>query len=347
MHFETTDFSVDQTGLLDSEQLDILTASFRAWASETGTRARAMSRTRILVIFLLIRYTGAKLNEVQGLRVLNDMDFAGHSVRFGQEDCGETSFREVHLSAGLSAELAELLTLLDGAGGAERPFSIDPAFVRRKFYERAQICGFDKRQGGPEMLRKARAVELIQNNVPLPAVQRLLGHSTPNLTTAFISFSPEDLTEVIRLFMERESGRRTSARNSFFGKVRGFARGDVQTLVELDTLDGEKIWTMVTNTSAERLSLREGRLITAEVKAPWLLLERADRPGGNSAENVRQGIIARLTKGAVNTECTVRIADGTELCAILSTQGFDSLGLSLGDEARVLFSSYAVILQAD
>jgi Molybdate transporter of MFS superfamily len=62
-------------------------------------------------------------------------------------------------------------------------FAVDPAFVRRKFYECAEACGFAKRIGGPEMIRRARAVELIHGNIPLPAVQRLLGLSSQKSPT--------------------------------------------------------------------------------------------------------------------------------------------------------------------
>ena len=83
--------------------------------------------------------------------------------------------------------------------------NLDPGFVRRKFFERAQACGFLKRPRGSEMIRKARDVELMQVNMPLPAVQMMLGHSTPNLTSSFVSFSKGKIQHVARLFMERES----------------------------------------------------------------------------------------------------------------------------------------------
>jgi molybdate transport system regulatory protein len=70
---------------------------------------------------------------------------------------------------------------------------VDPGFVRRKFYERAEACGIAKQLGAPEILRKSRAVELMQKNMPLPAVQMLLGHSTPNLTSSYLSYSEDDI----------------------------------------------------------------------------------------------------------------------------------------------------------
>jgi molybdopterin-binding protein len=43
----------------------------------------------------------------------------------------------------------------------------------------------------------------------------------------------------------------------------------------------------------------------------------------------------------------VRIAGGAQLCAIISSPAFAELGLKEGDPARVLFSSYAVILHTE
>ncbi len=329
--------------LLDSTQLELLERSYQDWAAQASGRRGWPSRCRILLLFLLIRYTGAKLSEVLALDPGRDVDLSQRIIRFCGAG-GEAPPREAQISADLARQMETLLPVArDGAG---KYFAVDPGFVRRKFYERAQSCGFDKKRGGPEMIRKARAVELLRHNMPLPAVQRLLGHSSPNLTSAYVSFSDEDMRALTRLYMERESGRRTSARNSFFGKISRLERGEVQTLVELSTPDGGTIRTMVTNTSAERLALRPGSLVTAEVKAPWLLLERCDRPGRSSAENSREGSIARIRAGRINTECAVRLADGTELCAILSSPGFAQLGLQQGDAVRVLFSAYAVILQA-
>jgi len=41
------------------------------------------SRQRILMIFLLIRYTGARLNEVLALDLRKDIDMSGRVVRYG------------------------------------------------------------------------------------------------------------------------------------------------------------------------------------------------------------------------------------------------------------------------
>jgi molybdate transport system regulatory protein len=54
-----------------------------------------------------------------------------------------------------------------------------------------------------------------------------------------------------------------------------------------------------------------------------------------------------MTRGAINTEYAVRIADGTELCAVVSTESGRRLGLKEGDRAWVMFSCFSVVLQVD
>lgn len=333
-------------GQLDAIQLASLERSFRDWSLDSDREDVRISRNRILLIFLLIRYTGAKLSEVLSLRPATDINVAGRIILFrgGASSGGQP--REVQISDNLASEITRLL---EKAGGNNSGclFTVDPAFVRRKFYERAQACGFSTKQGGPEMIRKARGVELMRENMPLPAVQRMLGHSNPNLTSSYISFSEDELRQVTRWFMDRESKRKTSARNSFFGKVNTLLKDGIQTLVELITPDGHTVSTIVTNTSAERLGLKRGSMITAEVKATLLTLEQCGRSGNSSAENQIDGVIGKVTEGKINTECVVRIREGMEMCAVLSSGGFNQLGLSEGDPVRVLFSACAVIVHAD
>ena len=332
---------------LDTVQLNRLEQSFREWADcRTRPEIRA-SRQRVLIIFLLIRYTGAKLNEVLALNPFEDIDPVRHFVRFRRADPAGAGAREVQISDSLSHEIRMALSDPAFKNSLRNLFRIDPGFVRRKFYERAQACGFSKRTGSPEMIRKARAAELMQGNMPLPVVQIMLGHSTPNLTSSYVSFSEEDMQQVTRLFLERESARRTSARNAFFGKIVAIHRGDVQSRVQMITIGGHTITTMITNDSLERLALKRGRLLTAEVKAPWVNLQKGKKRPISSAENIFHGLITRIIRGEVASEYVIRIADGSELCAIVASESGRALGLQEQDRVWALFNCFSVVLHID
>jgi len=328
---------------LDSVQLAQLEQSFRDWAARPDRPDLVTSRKRILLIFLLIRYTGAKLNEVLSMRPATDIDAGAKTIAFGGHVGSKAEPRQVHVSEALLADFSSISRTLE-VNDAGCIFAIDPAFVRRKFYERAHACGFSKKQGGPEMLRKARTLELLQDSLPLPAIQQVLGLSTLDLTSSHVIFSESELEQAVRWFVERESRRTTSARNSFFGKITALKKDAVQTLLELSVTDGKTIKAIVTNDSAKKMGLKVGRMVTAEIKATWLIIERPDRPGYSSLENEREGEITRITRGKVNTECVVQVRQGMELCAVISTWGFEQLSLDLGDQARIVFSCNSVIL---
>ncbi|MBI9091930.1 MAG: TOBE domain-containing protein [Desulfobacterium sp.] len=338
----------DEDQCLDTTQLHGLEHAFREWADLAPRADMRFSRRRILLIFLLIRYTGAKLNEVLVLDPLGEIDPVQRVVFFrGNVGGKESGPREVQLSETISRKIQELLADPCFRDASRNMLNVDPGFVRRKFYERAQACGFSKRMGGPEMIRKARAVELMQANMPLPAVQMMLGHSTPNLTTAYVSFSEDEIRQVTRGFIERESGRRTSARNAFFGKIKTILGGDIQARVDLTTMDGHSITTVITNDSVERLGLQPGGLVMAEVKAPWVLLQKGDLEPECSAENRFKGVITRIARGSINTEYAVRISDGTQLCAIVSTTNQERFQLEEGDRVWAFFNCFAVVLHLD
>jgi molybdate transport system regulatory protein len=172
----------------------------------------------------------------------------------------------------------------------------------------------------------------------------MLGHSTPNLTSSYVSFSEDEIRHVARLFMEKESARKTSARNSFFGKIQTILKGDIQTRVELGTIGGYTVTTVITNDSVERLGLKIGNLIAAEVKAPWVMLQKGGDRQLCSADNMLKGIVEKISRGEINTEYIVRLSDGTEVCSLVTSESSHRLGLVEGEEVWVVFSGYSVVL---
>ena len=333
---------------LDAGQLERLEQSFRDWVQAARISGIKISRRRILLIYLLIRYTGARLNEVLKLDPHCDIDDKSHSVVFRKtEREGQPSGREVKIPEVLSAEIQKVLGLDLVRRSRRRFFSIDAAHVRRKFYERAAACGIPRELGAPEVIRRSRAVELLQGNVPLPVVQKILGHSTPNLAASYVKFSEADMRRAEAFFVDRENRRKTSARNAFFGKIETLHKGDIQTVVEISTLGGCRISAVITNHSLERLGLKRGALVAAEVKAPWVTVHRSVDTPPSSADNVLPGTVERIVRGKVTSEIVVRIADGTELCSIVTEKSRRMLDIRENDVLWAAFSASAVVIHAD
>ena len=333
---------------LDPIQLAKLEQGFRSWSESVSRAGLRSSRRRILLVFLLIRYTGAKLNEVLNLDPAEDIDCHRGVVRYGSvKKGGDGAGREVQISEELQSEVQAILEDPTHKRQIGKLLKVDAAHVRRKFYERGLECGFPQELGSPNAIRKARAVELMYGNVPLPVVQRILGHSTPNLTASMVAFSDEDIHEVARYFVEKESRRKTSARNTFFGKIRRITKGDIQAGIELVTVVGDLVTTIITNTSLQRLGLKKGSLVTAEVKAPWVIVQKGEDPPLSSADNIYRGTVVRILSGGLTTEIVVRIEDGTELCSVVTEQGRLMIDLMEKDPVWVLFSGFAVVLHVD
>jgi molybdate transport system regulatory protein len=100
----------DEAHSLDTVQLSRLEQSFRSWVSVSTRTDVQLSRKRILLIFLLIRYTGAKLNEVLTLNPFQDIDFTRQLVLLGKTDTDDSrSPREVRIPAVLAEELKSAL----------------------------------------------------------------------------------------------------------------------------------------------------------------------------------------------------------------------------------------------
>ncbi len=333
-----------ETRYLDPTQLVRLEQEFRAWAAAPSRADLQASRKRILIVFLLIRYTGARLSEVLSVDLRKHIDAEKLVVRFANVKLENFPEREVQIASGLICEIQAALDDLDFTREVGSLLKVDAGHVRRKFYERAVACGFAKDLGAPNAIRRARAVELMRDNMPLPVVQRILGHSTPNLTASFVSFSDEDIHQVARHFVERESGRKTSARNTFFGKISFVRRGDIQSQVELVTVTGNVVTTVITNNSLNRMGLKPGSLITAEVKAPWVILEKDIKEPSCSAENIFHGAVSQIVRGKLTTEFIVRLQDGTEVCSLVTDKSRRKLDVKQGDDVWAMFNSFAVIL---
>ncbi|MFZ2448799.1 MAG: TOBE domain-containing protein [Syntrophobacteraceae bacterium] len=333
---------------LDMLQLHQLEESFRLWAESSGKPGLQASRKRILLIFLLIRYTGARLNEVLSLDPSADIDCDKRMIRLRKTGAGDHAPpREVQVPEMLSAEVRKFLLELQPGSMRGKTIGVDPSHVRRKFYERAEAIGVARELGTPEIIRRSRAVELMQSNVPLPVVQKILGHSTPNLAASYVEFSEEEIREAARYFADKENQRKTSARNSFFGKIDAVRVGDVQTVIRMVSLGGARICSIITNYSHDRLGLKPGTLATAEVKAPWVVLYKGEEEPRCSADNRFRGKVCRITRGKLMTEIVVRIPDGTELCSIITEKSKQTLDIKEDDTVWVTFSAFAVVLHTD
>lgn len=338
----------DSDRCLDTNQLHDLEQSFRRWAESSKRPDHRNSRCRILLIFLLIRYTGARLNEVLNLDPKKDLKLDKNIIRFEKRSNGkDLTSREIQIPETISADIQAMTIDSEMKWPDGSIFRIDPAHIRRKFYEQAVSIGIQSGLGTPETIRKSRAVELMRSNMPLQVIQKIMGHSTPNLAASYVEFSDAEICHVAKYFADRENNRKTSARNSFFGKIRTIRKGEIQAFVEVVSTSGNTITSIITSDSLERIGLKSGMFVTAEVKAPWINLCKSRSAPNCSAENMFQGTVSRVATNRTTAEIIVLLADGTELCAVITEKSRLHLDIQPEDTLWAFFDAFAVILHVD
>lgn len=327
---------------LEPEQLNRLTVAFDTWAAAGRDVRTRRSRQRMRLVFLLLRFTGARLGEVLALDETRDLDPAHSVVLLSQG----TERREVALPAFL-VEQVRSAQASDNLGAARgQLLHLDQGFVRRKFLEQAAASGLPRELLNPRVLRASRAIELLRGGLPLRAVQAMLGHATAAMTASYVTVREADLHHVARHYILRETSLKTSARNTFVGEVTTVRHGDILSEVEVTTAADTVLAAIITNESMEHLGIVPGKTVTAMVKAPWVLVEAptAGAPGQPARRNHFVARIGEVRQGEVASEIMARTGDGALLCALLSSRSWQELGLAVGDLAVFRFKTFSVIL---
>ena len=135
-----------------------------------------------------------------------------------------------------------------------------------------------------------------------------------------------------------------SARNQFKGKITALTPGAVNSEVVVDIGGGDKIVSIITNSSAKSLNLAVGKEVIALVKASSILLMTDSSGIKLSARNTLRASIKSVTVGAVNGEVSLELAGGSEAHAIVTNDSIKELGLETVKEAVVVIKASSVIL---
>ena len=327
---------------LDHARLLELTHSFRGWYEAAASPARRRSRARIWLLFLLVRYGALKLGEALAVDDRSDFDFSRSELAVGGEHP-----RRVQLPKEVAQEIETLLQEPMAASLRGEVFRLDQGFVRRKFYELADGCGLPRELANPRVIRHSRAVELLREGVPLKVVQSIMGHQSVNLTAQYVNFSEDDIKRIVNYYILKETEMKTSARNSFTGKVTSIRSGNILGEVEVVTPNGLKVVSVITHDSLAALGISVGSLVTATVKAPWVILVKEDMKLKTSARNKYCGRIVTVNEGQISAEVIVELADGTKICSLVTDESVKALDMKVGDDICALFKAFSVILNVE
>jgi len=138
---------------------------------------------------------------------------------------------------------------------------------------------------------------------------------------------------------------KVSARNQFTGTVSDVQTGAIYTEVSVQLKGGETtIKAMITKESAAALGIKPGIQAIALVKAPQIIIVTDFGGYRISARNQLQGKIAKLIKGAINTEVDIELKGGEQVTATVTNDSAETLGLQIEQTVTAVFKSSAVIL---
>ena len=111
-----------------------------------------------------------------------------------------------------------------------------------------------------------------------------------------------------------------SARNKLEGTISAVNAGPVSTEVILDLAGGDKLVAVITSESAKKLGLAKGKKAVGLVKAPLVTILTDAGNYKFSARNQLAGQVASVTKGAVNSEVTIRLQGGSVISAMVTNE---------------------------
>jgi integrase len=185
---------------LNEKQLKILTAKFRDYYEKAPGPRVARIHGRYFLVFLFLRFTGARISEVAGIDDQADIDFRAGDITMAvlkRHNPHKKNMRKM-VSVPMPAvnKLARYLALYPEMKG--KAFSINRSNFFKLFQKLTLECGIPKTLAHPHVLRHTRAMELVRAGVPLTIVQQILGHSNLNTTAVYLQFSGQEAKAILK-----------------------------------------------------------------------------------------------------------------------------------------------------
>ncbi|ALL00414.1 Site-specific recombinase XerD [Pyrodictium delaneyi] len=143
-----------------------------------------------LLIVALLFETGLRAQEAVGLR-LRDIDTGRREIRVRNAKYGE---ERVVLYGPLTEQALAIWLALNPKLGPDDPLlGISYSGLYKRLKTLARRAGLDPRRVRPHVLRHTFATEALRRGVPLPVVQRLLGHHDIKVTQIYLHLLDEDI----------------------------------------------------------------------------------------------------------------------------------------------------------
>lgn len=229
---------------MDEARLRAFLQAFYHWYESAASPTQQCSRSRVLLVCLLIRFAALRLGEALAVDDRADLD-----AEKGVLHVRGKWARVLPLPQTALKRLMELCEAPCNVRARGELCRLDPAYVRRVFACRAGEAGL---MGvSPTDLRDFREQELLHQGVPLPAVEFFLGRKGGGVP------KPEDEARLRRAFRRWEYVSRTGRHNVVTGVLSQVCRGAFSCLLEVRTDGGMAFSVRCSTRTFVRLELVE------------------------------------------------------------------------------------------
>ena len=185
---------------LSESQINRLTSTFQSWFDQKDiSEAKRRIRGRYWLVFLVLRYTGARISEVISIKH-EDIDFRNAEIRLitlkKHNPKKKGTYRIIPVPGNVTAEAANYLAQYPYM--KDKMFSVNRSNFYKVFQERCIESNIPKDLAHPHILRHTRAIELLRAGVPVTIVQDLLGHSALTTTAVYLKMSGQEAKGIMK-----------------------------------------------------------------------------------------------------------------------------------------------------
>ncbi len=185
---------------LSEVQLNSLISAFQSWFDQKDiSDAKRRIRGRYWIVFLTLRFTGARISEVINIDY-GDIDFRNAEIRLitlkRHNPKKKGAYRIIPVPSNLTGEIASYIAQYPHM--KDKAFKVDRSNFNKVFKELCIESNIPKELAHPHILRHTRAIELLRAGVPVTIVQDLLGHSALTTTAVYLKMSGQEAKGIMR-----------------------------------------------------------------------------------------------------------------------------------------------------
>lgn len=187
---------------LSEEQLNALTGAFQTWYDEAPNAYARKVRGRYWLVFLVLRYTAARLQEVLMLDDSKDINYREAELRLPtlkrhkKNERDNPPLRTVAVPPNVTSEIS--IYLADYPEMRGKVFGLQQSNFRTRFYDRCKEAKIPKELGHPHILRHTRGIEMVRGLVPATIVKEIMGHASLDTTAEYLRFSGVEAKQILK-----------------------------------------------------------------------------------------------------------------------------------------------------